>query len=73
MRAPFFMAAGVTLIISETFFTASGFRLIDKDDLSKDEISFVTAWGACDEDIYRRAIREADTARTGERIFFSIS
>lgn len=54
----------------ETFFTASGFRLIDKDDLSKDEISFVTAWGACDGDIYRRAIREADIARDRGKNFF---
>lgn len=54
----------------ETFFSASGFALIDKDDLSKDEITFATAWGACDEDIYRRAIREADTVKGRGKNFF---
>ena len=54
------------------FFGGNGFRIIDFSDLSSDEVTFSTAWGACDEDIYRRVVREADASYQRGRKFFSL-
>jgi phosphoglycerol transferase MdoB-like AlkP superfamily enzyme len=43
------------------FFGGNGFTVIDRSDLASDEITFSNAWGVCDEDLYRRVVREADT------------
>ncbi len=55
----------------EEFFGGNGFRVIDRADLSSDEITFSNAWGVCDEDIYRRAVREADASYQRGKKFFS--
>jgi phosphoglycerol transferase MdoB-like AlkP superfamily enzyme len=52
------------------FFDANGYRSVDQTDLSDDEISFSNAWGVADEDLYRRAIREADADYAADRPFF---
>ena len=56
----------------EHFFRGNAFNVIDRSDLSSDEVTFSTAWGACDEDIYRRAVREADASYQSGHKFFSI-
>ncbi|MCX8042818.1 MAG: sulfatase-like hydrolase/transferase [Desulfobacterota bacterium] len=57
----------------KTFYRANGFRVIDRTDLSGNEITFANAWGVCDEDIYRRVVREADVAQgSGENFFFMV-
>ena len=55
----------------KTFFGGNGFRVIDRSDLSSDEVTFSNAWGVCDEDIYRRVVREADASYQRGRKFFS--
>ena len=55
----------------KTFFGGNGFRVIDRSDLSSDEVTFSNAWGVCDEDIYRRAVREADASYQRGQKFFS--
>ncbi|MGR9046509.1 MAG: LTA synthase family protein [Gammaproteobacteria bacterium] len=42
------------------FFSGNGYRIVDQNDLSEDEIHFENAWGVSDEDLYRRALKEAD-------------
>ena len=42
------------------FFSGNGYRIVDQNDLSEDEIRFENAWGVSDEDLYRRALKEAD-------------
>lgn len=42
------------------FFTNNGFDVVDRSDLKPEEISFANVWGVCDQDIYQRAINEAD-------------
>lgn len=44
------------------FFAGNGFDIVDKGKLSKEEITFSNAWGTCDEDLYRRALKEADSS-----------
>jgi phosphoglycerol transferase MdoB-like AlkP superfamily enzyme len=42
------------------FFGNNGYKIIDRNAVSKDDITFANVWGACDEDLYRWTMREAD-------------
>jgi phosphoglycerol transferase MdoB-like AlkP superfamily enzyme len=44
----------------EQFFSANGYRVVDRNSVAADDVTFATAWGACDEDLYRWTVREAD-------------
>lgn len=44
------------------FFAANGYRIVDRTSVAKSDITFATIWGACDEDLFRWTMREADTA-----------
>lgn len=52
------------------FFTHNGYRTIDQNDFSEVEISFQNAWGVADEDLYRKALKEADKVHREGRPFF---
>ncbi len=54
------------------FFSHNGFSIVDRSDFSKDEITFATIWGACDEDLFRKTIREADKSFSARKPFFSM-
>lgn len=55
------------------FFGGNGYRIVDEPCLDSEEITFKNAWGVCDEDIFNRAIREANrTYTTGKPFFFHI-
>lgn len=45
------------------FFGNNGYRVIDRNSPEAD-ITFANVWGACDEDLYRWTMREADAAHT---------
>jgi phosphoglycerol transferase MdoB-like AlkP superfamily enzyme len=53
------------------FFSHNGFDIIDKGSFTKEEITFSNAWGLCDEDVFRKAIKEADKSSASGRPFFS--
>jgi phosphoglycerol transferase MdoB-like AlkP superfamily enzyme len=55
-----------------TFFGGNGFSVIDRSNLARDEITFSNAWGVCDEDLYRRVVREADTVQGRGGNFFMV-
>lgn len=42
------------------FFSNNGFQIVDRSELSENEITFANVWGVCDQDMYVRAIKEAD-------------
>ncbi|MDP1580660.1 MAG: sulfatase-like hydrolase/transferase [Candidatus Didemnitutus sp.] len=44
------------------FFGNNGYRVIDRNCVASDDITFANAWGACDEDLYRWTLREADAS-----------
>ncbi|MCM4164831.1 sulfatase [Arenibacter sp. A80] len=67
-----------------TYFGGNGFNIIDRGrgflldkristtrtNIEDDEVTFENAWGVCDEDIYRKVIKEADNAyQTGKPFF----
>lgn len=52
------------------FFSSNGFTVLDKPKMQKDEITFANAWGVCDEDIFRFAIKNADQVIAEKKPFF---
>ncbi len=51
------------------FFGNNGYRTVDRASVAGSDITFANAWGACDEDLYRWAMREADAAHTAGKKF----
>lgn len=52
------------------FFGNNGYRVVDRTGFAEGEITFANAWGACDEDLFNRALREADAVHATGRQFF---
>jgi phosphoglycerol transferase MdoB-like AlkP superfamily enzyme len=50
------------------FFGNNGYRVIDRNSPEAD-ITFANVWGACDEDLYRWTMREADSAHAKGKPF----
>ncbi len=51
------------------FFGGNGYRVVDRASVAGSDITFANAWGACDEDLYRWAMREADAAHAAGKKF----
>lgn len=54
------------------FFSHNGFSVVDKTDFTRNEVSFDNAWGACDEDLFRKVVKEADSSHAAGKPFFSV-
>ena len=54
------------------FFSGNGFKVVDRADFAKDEITFANVWGVCDEDLFRKTIREAGASHAAGKPFFSM-
>ena len=55
------------------FFSKNGYRIVDQTDIGSNETTFENAWGVCDEDLYNRALKEADQSyREGTPFFFHL-
>ncbi len=51
------------------FFENNGYRVIDRNSVSRADVTFANVWGACDEDLYRWTLREADAAYKTDKPF----
>ncbi len=51
------------------FFGHNGYRVIDRGSVARKDVTFANAWGACDEDLFRWTLREADAAHAAGRPF----
>ncbi|MCB1136907.1 MAG: LTA synthase family protein, partial [Chlamydiia bacterium] len=52
------------------FFGQNGYDLVDRSDLDDAEITFANVWGVCDEDLFRKTIKEANKDFAEDRPFF---
>ncbi|MCB2081270.1 MAG: sulfatase-like hydrolase/transferase [Rickettsiales bacterium] len=52
-----------------TFFSGNGFDVIDRTNMPEERIHFANIWGVCDEDMFTRAIEEADKSFADQRPF----
>ena len=53
------------------FFSGNGFNIVDRNNFSEDEIKFANVWGVCDEDLFDKAIKEADKSFENKQPFFN--
>ncbi len=44
------------------FFSGNGYRIVDRASVTAQDVTFANAWGACDGDLLRWTLREADEA-----------
>ncbi len=51
------------------FFGNNGYRVVDRNSVTSDDVTFANAWGACDEDLFRWTLREADAGYAAGRPF----
>lgn len=54
------------------FFAANGFDIVDRSDMAADEIHFANIWGVADEDLFARAIKEANSSYQKGKPFMSL-
>jgi phosphoglycerol transferase MdoB-like AlkP superfamily enzyme len=52
------------------FFGGNGYRVVDRTVVGEGDITFANAWGACDEDLLRWTLREADRDHAAGQPFF---
>ncbi len=52
------------------FFSGNGYRVVDQTSVPEEDITFKNAWGMCDEDLYRQALRQADVDHAVDKPFF---
>ncbi len=53
------------------FYSHNGFEIVDRRDLKNDEITFVNAWGVCDQDLFNRTLKECDQTFADGKPFMS--
>lgn len=54
------------------YFAANGFTIVDRSNMSKEEIQFANVWGVSDEDLFNRTLKEADDSYNKGKHFFSL-
>lgn len=53
------------------FFSHNGYQIVDRSDLSEEEITFTNAWGVCDQDIFNRTLKECDKSFASGKPFLN--
>ncbi len=53
------------------FFSHNGFAIVDRADFKKGEETFGNVWGLCDEDLFNKALKEADASYAKGKPFFN--
>lgn len=51
------------------YFGGNGYRVVDRAAVAASDITFSNVWGACDEDLYRWTLREADAQHAQQKPF----
>ncbi|WP_026841599.1 LTA synthase family protein [Citrifermentans bremense] len=54
------------------FFSGNGYSIVDRADFAKDEVTFSNIWGVCDEDLFRKVIKEGSKSYAAKKPFFSM-
>ena len=55
------------------FMENNGFQVFDKKDWQAEDISFANIWGACDEDLFNKIIKEADLSYQSDKPFLTLA
>lgn len=52
------------------YFSANGFRIVDRLSFADDQVHFSNVWGVCDEDLFNQVLTQADGAQKEGKPFF---
>ncbi|PZQ47672.1 MAG: sulfatase, partial [Micavibrio aeruginosavorus] len=55
-----------------TFFAANGYTIVDRNNMAKNEVHFANVWGVADDDLFRKAMKEADASYATGKPFFNM-
>ena len=53
------------------FFSHNGFSIVDRTDFADNEVTFSNVWGACDEDLFNKVLKEADKSYADKKPFLN--
>jgi phosphoglycerol transferase MdoB-like AlkP superfamily enzyme len=53
------------------FFSHNGFKIVDRANFKEGEETFGNVWGLCDEDLFNKALKEADKTYKTKKPFFN--
>jgi len=53
------------------FFSNNGYEIVDRNNLSKEEITFANTWGVCDQDLFNRTLKECDESFASGKPFLN--
>lgn len=67
----YFSGNGFDIVDRGRGFLPSGDIVTKRKNIEDEEVTFENAWGACDEDIYRKVLKEADISVTEGKPFFN--
>ncbi|MFY9589300.1 LTA synthase family protein [Rickettsia endosymbiont of Halotydeus destructor] len=56
----------------QNYFTGNSYNIIDRSNLTANEISFANIWGVADEDIFNKSLETADQDYSNGKPFFSL-
>ena len=56
-----------------SFFEKNGYSIIDRNDLTKEEITFTNAWGVCDQDLLNKVLKECDSSFASGKPFLNLA
>jgi phosphoglycerol transferase MdoB-like AlkP superfamily enzyme len=54
------------------FFGDNGYKIVDRNVMTDEEINFANVWGVADDDVYRRSMKENDEAYAQGKPFFDM-
>lgn len=54
------------------FFENNGYQIVDRSAMPDNEVSFTNAWGVCDQDLFKRVIKEADQSFAVQKPFLNL-
>ncbi|HEY8963229.1 MAG TPA: sulfatase-like hydrolase/transferase [Alphaproteobacteria bacterium] len=54
------------------FFAGNGFDILDRYDFADDEVNFSNVWGVADDDLFAKAIKEADKSYAAGKPFMDV-
>ena len=55
------------------FFHNNGFTVLDRPKWRKKDVVFANIWGASDEDLFRKILKEADNSHAAQKPFFTLA
>ncbi|MFY9153162.1 MAG: sulfatase-like hydrolase/transferase [Prolixibacteraceae bacterium] len=53
------------------YFSNNGYEIVDRNDLDESEITFANTWGVCDQDLFKRTLKECDKSFASGKPFLN--